>query len=444
MSQDIEKARHFPAIGEEPPLPEYFDERYRPPPHRVKLLEQKNPHERDKYIVFHEIPHIYVVKGEAFDTSVTTIAHSHCEDFDENSAIVMMKRTRKQCWPRYPYLIEIEEIEFRSEIPSNKKVLVHDTKNNLSIQIFENWPIFMTDDSDLKYYTFERGMTDEEIKLEWEKARNDGANRGTEAHLMMELWMNSEPCRSSDMEVQTGLKFVKEQLLPIECLPYRTEWEIWADEEKLAGSIDMVGTLSDGTFVIIDWKRCKHLDHDVISKYNKTMKAPLSHLHDCSGARYTLQLSIYTWILEKYYGMKISGLALCSLHPEHPFHTWMPYLKTEVDYLMETRRNKLKKMEMAQQKNIDENLNLPRCPYSNKLLFDAVKFEDELYNRVDLLAVHHEAKFEHVEEETMKVNKLLDSIPDLSSNTEVSLSFQPRWEQLISEKGNDSFFRIRD
>lgn len=442
MDSNLEQGRHEPAIGDAPPPPPFFDYRYRPPPHRVKLLEQKNPHERDACIVFHELPHIYVVKGEALDTSVTSVAHSFCEDFDESSAIMMMKKTRKQCWPRYPYAVNIEEVEFQSEIPNGKKVIVYDSSKGLSLQHLETWPSSFKHEASYVYYAFERGMTDEEIKNEWEKSRTDGANRGTEAHLMMELWMNSEPCRISDTEVQTGLKFVRDQLIPIQCLPYRTEWEIWADDEKLAGSIDMVGVLSDGSFVIIDWKRCKHLDHDVVSKFGKTMKSPLSHLHDCSGCRYTLQLSIYAWILEKYYNMKISGLALCSLHPDHPFHTWMPYLKVEVEYLMEQRRHKLAAMNLAQKKNIDEDLGLPRCAMSNKLLFDAVKFKGELYNRVDLLAIENEAEFEHVDQETQKVKNLLDSIQSPVSSFEPLLSLQPRWEQRITERGHPDFFTI--
>ena len=97
---------------------------------------------------------------------------------------------------------------------------------------------------------------------------------------------------------------------------------------------------------------------------------------------------------------------------------------------------------MAQAKNVDENLNLPRCPYSNKLLFDAVTFEGKLYNRVDLLAVKQEASFESAQEETLKVKKLLDSIQDIESKIEPKLSVQPRWEQRITEKGNQSFFII--
>ena len=37
--------------------------------------------------------------------------------------------------------------------------------------------------------------------------------------------------------------------------PYRTEWMVWDDELKFAGSIDMIYRNPDGTLDIYDWKR---------------------------------------------------------------------------------------------------------------------------------------------------------------------------------------------
>ena len=37
--------------------------------------------------------------------------------------------------------------------------------------------------------------------------------------------------------------------------PYRTEWMVWDDELKFAGSIDMTYVNEDGTIDIYDWKR---------------------------------------------------------------------------------------------------------------------------------------------------------------------------------------------
>ena len=41
------------------------------------FLANKNPHPRDKDIIFDEGPHIYTIKGDSNFTSVTTWNHSH-------------------------------------------------------------------------------------------------------------------------------------------------------------------------------------------------------------------------------------------------------------------------------------------------------------------------------------------------------------------------------
>lgn len=53
---------------------------------------------------------------------------------------------------------------------------------------------------------------------------------------------------------------------------------------------------------------------------------PLEHLDDCDGSKYSLQLNMYRYMLEKYYGINISYMGLVSLHPTQDayFHTEVP------------------------------------------------------------------------------------------------------------------------
>ena len=106
--------------------------------------------------------------------------------------------------------------------------------------------------------------------------------------------------------------------------------------------------------------------------WNKKLKWPMNHLDDCDGAKYAIQLSSYAWILEKYYGKKVKALALCSLHPNAPFHTWVPYLKDEVEYLMKKCRERF-----ANKLTLEAvNTSLPRCSLSGKIPYDAVRMEN--------------------------------------------------------------------
>jgi ATP-dependent exoDNAse (exonuclease V) beta subunit len=97
--------------------------------------------------------------------------------------------------------------------------------------------------------------------------------------------------------------------------PWRTEWEVWDEELKLAGSIDMVyRNKKDGTFAIYDWKRSKEIKME--NSWGDGY-GPVSHLPDCNYWHYTLQLNTYRWFLETYYGLRISDMYIVIFHPNN-------------------------------------------------------------------------------------------------------------------------------
>ena len=107
---------------------------------------------------------------------------------------------------------------------------------------------------------------------------------------------------------------------------------------KLCGSIDMVfRRKSDGKFVIYDWKRSKEIKSE--NPFSNGL-APLDHLPDTNYWHYTLQLNVYKWMLEKYYGLEVADLYLVILHPDNPSYRRMRLntLTEEVEDMMECRR----------------------------------------------------------------------------------------------------------
>ena len=67
------------------------------------------------------------------------------------------------------------------------------------------------------------------------------------------------------------------------CEVYRTEWCIYAPDEDVAGSIDMVLNRRDSAvFYLVDWKRSEKLE-DKYNGFGKTMKSPLESVADCQG-----------------------------------------------------------------------------------------------------------------------------------------------------------------
>jgi hypothetical protein len=99
-------------------------------------------------------------------------------------------------------------------------------------------------------------------------------------------------------------------------VPYRSEWEVWSEEYKLAGSIDMIFyRKSDDSYVIYDWKRSKEIKTD--SPFGEMGYGPLSHIPNLNYWNYTIQLNVYRWFLETYYGLKISDMYIVIFHPSN-------------------------------------------------------------------------------------------------------------------------------
>jgi hypothetical protein len=123
-------------------------------------------------------------------------------------------------------------------------------------------------------------------------------------------------------------------------VPYRTEWLVFKEDIKLAGSIDMVYRKPDGTLAIYDWKRAKSMDFE--NKWQK-MYPPLSHLPDTNYWHYSLQLNIYRRILQELYCEVVSELALVVLHPnfEHYRVIKLNMMDEEVEAMFQVRAARL-------------------------------------------------------------------------------------------------------
>jgi hypothetical protein len=182
------------------------------------------------------------------------------------------------------------------------------------------------------------GQTAEQIKASWFASGASVADAGTNLHEQIETFMNNselpagythrqllEHYKSKEDSVITRgpewqffLKFVEDHP---DLKPYRTEWMIFHEDVKIAGSIDMVYENPDGTLSIYDWKRSKDITSD--NTWKKFALHPaLAHIPDTNFWHYTLQLNTYKMILEEKYGKKIHELNLVRIHPDIPEQTY--------------------------------------------------------------------------------------------------------------------------
>jgi len=228
-------------------------------------LAVKYVHPRDASIVFDEPTHVYTVKGSSKGyISVTKFLHEFFPHFDAAAVIAKMMASPK--WPQSKYF----------------------------------------------------GKTSAEIQKEWSDSGRVASAAGTALHLAIEQYLNGHAELIPHNVLATPewnyfenfWKETKEDLVP-----YRTEWEIWAEEYKLAGSLDMVFyRKSDDSYLIYDWKRSKEIKME--NRFESGF-GPVEHLPDCNYWHYTLQLNIYRFVLERFYGLRISEMYLVIMHPDN-------------------------------------------------------------------------------------------------------------------------------
>ena len=254
----------------------------------LDYLKEKNRHPRDEFIQFEESTHVYTVHGDKSFMSVTTWNHHHFSKFDADKIIKQILSSRKH-----------------------------------------------KDDPEYKYYQ----MTAGQIMDMWNANRDSASSSGTNMHYDIECFYNQMEVSNDSVEFQYFRNFLREN--PHLCA-YRTEWTIYHEELKIAGSVDMVYENPDGTLLIYDWKRCKEIvKENSFGSYALTNC--IRHLPDTNFWHYSLQLNTYKTILEQKYGKKVVGLCLVCLHPNNDDYQLIevPFLEKEMEDLFEYRKEML-------------------------------------------------------------------------------------------------------
>lgn len=181
------------------------------------------------------------------------------------------------------------------------------------------------------------GITTQEVLDMWEQKGKESRELGTELHKKIENYYQGVASTEDDT-FKLFLMFAEK----VQLRPYRTEWAVYDIKHNIAGTIDFVD-YQNGEYIIYDWKRSDKIIANgmpiKISKYNERGNNPLEHLENTPYYHYALQLSIYKFILENNYNIKISDLRLGIFHPSYskPYVLRMPYLEKEINDLFNLR-----------------------------------------------------------------------------------------------------------
>ena len=308
---------------------------------KVSFLAELNYHARDQNLSFRSQDHTYFINDIQSLGSVTGLVASHYDEFDADEAI--RKMTSGSWWPRPGYLKSAftpSDVEFLPSSPDGKALRVSMLSGKASEeQICEFVKDLKITSPHLRDDIVRLSKAAPEIKAMWQAMGKEAANRGTWMHLQFEFWLNGAEVTEETAEMRMFFKFLR-SLNGLTA--YRTEWAIYGEEERLAGTIDFVAKDSNGRLVLFDWKRTKQITQRYFKSYHQ-MHEPLEHIADCVGLHYRLQLNCYKYLLQKYYGFEVSDLYVVCTHPDNgdkPFVDLVPVMLLETEALMNIQKRR--------------------------------------------------------------------------------------------------------
>lgn len=181
------------------------------------------------------------------------------------------------------------------------------------------------------------GISVQEVIEMWERKGKESRDLGTAMHKKIENYYQGIDSANDD-----AFNLFRIFANNIKLVPYRTEWAVYDWEYKLAGTIDFVD-YQNGEYTVYDWKRSDKIIANGMpiktNKYGKKGNYPLEHIDNSPYYHYALQLSLYKFILERNYGIKIDKLRLGIFHPTYnkPYLLEVPYLENEINTIFNLR-----------------------------------------------------------------------------------------------------------
>ena len=240
----------------------------------VLTLARKTPHPRDQRIAFRASDHVYFIDGVSGKyTSVTTVISRQFPSFDADAVAKNM-------------------VTSNAFINGHKKY-----------EQYMHMKAACSTDQELV----------DTIKRSWATLGGEEASKGTSLHRDIELFYNDVDVDVLNTSPEYGhFTAYAQDMAQLGLRPWRTELKVFGEAELISGSVDMVFVDREGRFRLRDWKRSKKISY---FGFGKKANGLLSHLHACNFQKYSLQLNLYKYLIDKYYGITIFDMAIVVFHP---------------------------------------------------------------------------------------------------------------------------------
>lgn len=214
----------------------------------------------------------------------------------------------------------------------------------------------------------EQGVSEKEIKKQWDTIKNEACSRGTATHNGIEDAIKEVSMFKSAIkyltQIEDGRVVTVADIPNLNVKPFELDKFIEATNNKypgiyevfkyyldrgytiyseigaflidylISGTIDIL-CIRDDKFVILDWKTNRdglkfesgyykkdkstspaQLTNEWVRK-DERLLPPLGHMPNCNGSIYNMQLSLYSYMVEQILGIPCAGIALC--HIGSPF-----------------------------------------------------------------------------------------------------------------------------
>lgn len=275
---------------------------------------------------FFEADHHYEYKGKRVGMSVTRLIEEYTQEFDSQAIAEKVATKNKKNYDyatiqlKYYNPLEIDYNGCEERYEELKEML----KQPITIQ---------------------------EVLDEWKQKNQYACDKGHLGHLYAQSLWNGENVLDEIEKFTNGLETLLDKILDQADNFYHDyqdrlehladEFVIGSEEYDIASAIDhlFINKLTGG-LVLVDYKTNSDIHKN--ERYAKNMKVPLSHLKDFTLNHYYIQLSIYKYIVEKYTNLKFEEMFIVwfSENIDNYQIIEVPYLKNEVEEILENRRVK--------------------------------------------------------------------------------------------------------
>ncbi|PKL82657.1 MAG: hypothetical protein CVV24_08975 [Ignavibacteriae bacterium HGW-Ignavibacteriae-3] len=180
-------------------------------------------------------------------------------------------------------------------------------------------------------------LTSQELVEEWDKT----ALEGTLVHSEIENFILKEETPSHPKS-KIAVAWIKKNILEKNRYDIFPEVIIYSKELALAGMIDLL--LYDretNSYKLLDWKTSRKIETKSFNNKTGNHKAT-SNLMDCNHVHYSIQISLYRYILEKEYGLNVSDTAILHLKDDDGILYTTKYYKNVIEEMLKADRDRLK------------------------------------------------------------------------------------------------------